>query len=409
MDSAHNQNYTFRPFVESEATAFDALLKYAFADDSDESDERPSSVLRPEWSQCAFDGETMVATSGAFPFDVLLNGKKVAMHGVTMVGTDPAHRRQGLVRRLITDLLHRAYKEGCAGSILLASMGAIYQRFGYGLASNNMQYRFDPNKVDLQFDATISGRTRRLPIEEAAPIVRQVFDEYVKDKNMMALRDDEDWDRLLGAKKKTKPHFAAHFSATGEPEAYCVYTTKASNRDDFEPYQDLKIIDFYYTTIAGYRAIWSYLCSHDLVGKVFWALVPEDDPAPLILLEPRNLYRNLWDGLWFRIVDIEKLLAGRGYECDGQLVIEVANDDLCPWNNRRLLLSVTDGHVKVGTTGSDPDMLCTVQGAASLLSGFASGSSLHRSGRLEITDPGRSAEIDRLFASRFRPHRSFDF
>jgi len=129
---AKSEGFTFRPGNEGEMDAFHRLAQYVFADPPQE--DNPPPPIQPDWTRCAFDADRLAAISGAYPFIVRLNGKTAPIAGVTAVGTEPEYRRRGLVRRLITDLLHRARDEGQVGSILLASMGAIYQRFGYGLA-----------------------------------------------------------------------------------------------------------------------------------------------------------------------------------------------------------------------------------------------------------------------------------
>jgi predicted acetyltransferase len=409
MSTINPEEFEFRPFVAEEASAFQSHLNYMFASDETEDLPDPTDAIIPEWSHCAFHGEHLAATSAAFPFVVRVNGNTLPMQGVTMVGTDPAYRRQGLVRKLITDLLHRAYEEGMAASILLASMGAIYQRFGYGLASHVTDYRFDPRNAQLQFEIPDQGRTSRMPIADALPVLNHVFKKYVKDKNMMALRADVTWNLILNLSAKVKPAFAVHYDENDEPDAYCVYKTSLYDRDDFGPDQELTVMDFYSTTICGYRAMWQFICSHDLVGKVIWSNVPEDDPAPGILLDPRCLNRRVQDGLWLRIVDVEKLLAGRRYDVDAGVTIEVRDDDLCEWNNGRYRLECTSGQVSLATTTASPDLTCSVQGVASLVSGCLSPTLLHRNGRIAASDPAKLPQWDRLFMTQYRPHLSFGF
>ncbi len=118
-------NFEIRQATSEEMPAFQALAKYAFAENSaPEATEEPAP-LRPEWSLAAFDGNKVVASSGGFPFKMRFNGHAVAADGVTAVATDPGYRRQGAVRALITGLMHRARNNGVPVSVLWASMGAI--------------------------------------------------------------------------------------------------------------------------------------------------------------------------------------------------------------------------------------------------------------------------------------------
>lgn len=59
------------------------------------------NALRSEWRPCAFDGTRMVASSGAYPFEIRMNGRRMACAGVTAVATDPGYRRRWLVRNMV--------------------------------------------------------------------------------------------------------------------------------------------------------------------------------------------------------------------------------------------------------------------------------------------------------------------
>ncbi|MEM7366003.1 MAG: GNAT family N-acetyltransferase [Pseudomonadota bacterium] len=100
---APSESFEFRPYTNDELGAFDALQRYVFGNTEPVPESGPQTTLQPEWSQCAFHDGSIVASSAAYPFIVRMNGPTVTMHGVTAVGTDPAYRRRGLVRRMITD------------------------------------------------------------------------------------------------------------------------------------------------------------------------------------------------------------------------------------------------------------------------------------------------------------------
>src|SRR6185369_3145991 len=93
----------------------------------------------------------------------------------------------------------------------------------------------------------------------------------------------------------------------------------------------------------AYRGMWEFIRRHDLVGRVeMRGAVPEDDPAPDLLLEPRMLNRRTSDGIWLRVVDLEAALPKRPYGARGELTLRLEGDDVCPWNNGTYLME-TDG------------------------------------------------------------------
>ena len=91
-----------RPASESEMGQIGLLTSYvyggAFGDGEDNLTTRNN---RAEWTLCAFDGARLVASYAAIPFTMRANGRAMAMAGVTIVGTLPEYRRQGLLRRIV--------------------------------------------------------------------------------------------------------------------------------------------------------------------------------------------------------------------------------------------------------------------------------------------------------------------
>ena len=399
----------FRPMTDEERPAYKQLMQYAFADENpnteQKEDENPDP-LQPQWSLCAFDGDQMVASSGAFPFKVRFNGATMAAAGVTAVGTNPGYRRQGLVRELMTRILHQEHEKGVPVAILWASMGAIYQRFGYGLATTHLNYDIDVRYTRFQHGDAPNGYTRLLEKEEAMPVVTELYRQFSGQRNLMIHRAPAMWDGMLPAKEKFKSHIAVFYDERDQPRAYCLYRTKAmENGQETGPWQQLDLYDFCWLDMNSYRGIWSYLSSHDLVAKIIWTAVPEDDPATGLLLEPRMLQRKTSDGIWMRVIDVESVLAARPYACPGEAVLSVADDDLCPWNNGCYRIASNGREVEVERlmTDSEVDMEISIHALASLTSGHSTASWLGRIGRSRIHRPERMPMIDAMFATAYRP------
>lgn len=398
------EGFDFRPANDNEMAQFDRLMSYVFA--SPQTEESPPQLLDPSWTQCAFAGQRLAAISGVYPFIVRMNGKTVPMHGVTAVGTEPEYRRRGLVRQLITDLLHRGKEEGLAGSILLASRGAIYQRFGYGLASILASYDFDPREAEFQVKQDDVGTLKRVLHDEAKELVPQIYKEYARSRNMVALRSDVVWGRFLEDVEKNKAFCILHLDDDNTPDGYALYRTKWEPDKD----QEMQITDFAHTNIGAYRSIWNFLISHDLVRNIKWGLVPEDDPAPGLLLEPRCLNRKTWDGIWFRIIDVSQMLASRHYDVHGDITISIEGDDICPWNNGAFALSVRDGAGNVSEASpGEADIACTINELATMVSGFASPGWLSQIGRVQVRSKDQLGYFNQLFATAHRPELSFGF
>ena len=280
--------FEFRSVAKEEMPALRRLGRYVFGDS--DADEEDDDILRPEWTHAAFHQGRLVASSAGYPFKVRLNGRGAPADGVTAVGTNPGYRRRGLLRRLMGDLLVRARENGQPVSILWASLGAIYQRFGYGLASAQVEYDFDPRFADFQFGAPASGFTRMAEKDEAVPVISDLYRRFIEPRNLLLHRAPALW-QLPFRRKKPNWHCAIHYDGSEVADGYLLYTvgTRQETNGDPELDQALGIRDFVWRDMNAYRGLWDFVRAHDLVGKVTTHMAAEDDPAPSLLLEPRLL------------------------------------------------------------------------------------------------------------------------
>src|SRR3954464_4736991 len=82
------------------------------------------------------DGADLVASAGAYSFELTLpGGNLVPMAGVTWVACLPSHRRQGVLTQMMRHQLDDAGPGGEPLAGLGASEAVIYNRFGYGIAT----------------------------------------------------------------------------------------------------------------------------------------------------------------------------------------------------------------------------------------------------------------------------------
>ena len=133
-----------RPATEAEMGQLGLITGYVYGGEfGDGEDNLPATTNRAEWTLCAFDGPKMVASYGAIPFTMRANGTAMAMAGVSVVGTLPEYRRQGLIRRITEQSFIQMREAGQAVAALWASQAAIYQRYSYSLASLQRSYQID--------------------------------------------------------------------------------------------------------------------------------------------------------------------------------------------------------------------------------------------------------------------------
>jgi len=82
------------------------------------------------------DGADLVASGGAYSLELTLpGGNLVPMAGVTWVSCLPSHRRRGILTQMMRHQLDDVAARGESIAGLGASEAVIYNRFGYGIAS----------------------------------------------------------------------------------------------------------------------------------------------------------------------------------------------------------------------------------------------------------------------------------
>lgn len=392
-----------RPARADEMDAFGAVTEYAYAGAfGSGADNLVATSNRPEWTLCAFVDGRLATSYSVLPLTMRANGRAVALGGVSAVGTLPEFRRRGLLRRITAQSLADMRDRGQSVAALWASQAAIYQRYGYALASAQLAYRIDPLDVAFADGNGGAATVARVSGEAGFETIKRVYIEFVANRIGYLHRARPMWlNNALSAAQG--PVHIAVASRDGHSVGYVTYHLRDGGSGHFTRNQEIVVRDLAWCDADAYRSLWSWLKRHDLVGRILWPGVPIDDPAGELFVEPRLLHAEMRDGIWLRVVDVAAALATRGYHGRGALTLEVAADDLAPWNTGRFVLDTDAGEAKVGTTTAAADVQLTVKALASLYSGHRSARQLKSWGLLDADDDA-VARTDALFATRHAPH-----
>jgi predicted N-acetyltransferase YhbS len=142
-------------------------------------EQRESLLRQPEFDfrLGAWEGDSIVGGAAAFSFDVTVpGGVPAAATGLTMVGVHPTHRRRGVLTELVRAHLDTARERGQLASLLWATEGQIYGRYGYGMASLQCEMRIDRDRVQFAEEAESIGRMRLVDPRDALDPVRPIWE-----------------------------------------------------------------------------------------------------------------------------------------------------------------------------------------------------------------------------------------
>jgi predicted acetyltransferase len=362
-------------------------------------------AMKPEWTLCAFEDNKMATTFGAWPLKMRFNGKEAQVSGVTCVGTLPFYRRHGHLRKIMTQHfqnLHETGKQSLA--ILFASMAAIYQRFGYGIVSHQIGYNVEPRYIEYSYSGKYEGTLRELDDSETDfQIMAELYRKFRPDGTGYLKRSRSTWAHgvLAPVTVANQRLIKATYENGGVPQGYVIYVTMP--QPGFPSANRLFIRDLVWLNIDAYRTIWAHFANMDLFSNILWMRAPSDDPLPYMLLEPRRLQATLRDGLLARVIDVDKAFTSRKYQEESELIFEVVNDELCPWNQGRWLLETSPEGSNIRCTKKSPQLVVPISTLAMLLFGHISATEAAKMGRLEVVKEKALYEYDRVMRTLYAP------
>jgi predicted acetyltransferase len=362
----------------------------------------------------AYDGDELVGCAGAYTFRMTIPGGDVPTAGVTLVGVSPSHRRRGILRQMMRQQLDEIHDRGEPVAVLWASEGAIYQRFGYGLATLSGSLDIERARTAFLRPVEPDGRIRIVSEDDAARLFPVPY-ERVRTVTPGALSRTEAfwrWNVVRDAEYMRAgrgPKFLALYEVDGEPLGYAIYRLK-SEWDERGPKSELLVLEVVAATPSTERDIWRWLFDVDLVGRIKAWRLPIPTSLTLRLVEPRRMGLTVTDGIWLRLVDLAPALAARSYATIGSIVFDVA-DPFCPWNAGRWRLDVSDGgggsdaqlQVAIGLTDADPDLALDVADLGAAYLGGIRFAELANAGRIDELRAGAVRTADALFATDRAP------
>jgi predicted acetyltransferase len=357
------------------------------------------------------DGET-VGAAGTVIFDLSVPGGRLACGGVTMVGVLPGHRRRGHLTRMMERALEDARERGEPLSVLWSSEGDVYSRFGYGLGVLAGRIDVPRDRAVLRADPVAGARARLVELDEAMRVFPAIYDAVGSATPGMASRTEGWWRTWRlggppGTPASAPPMFRVLLEIDGRPEAYALYRLHGAWEGGVSTAR-LDVLEAMATTPAGRAEIWRFLFSLDLVERVRALHLPADHPLLLLAREPARLRFTLTDGLWVRLVDAAAALAARSYAGEDEVVLDV-DDERCPWNHGRRLLTVSPSGATLAETGRPADVRLAIAALGSAYLGGVTFEQLARAGRIDEVTPGAVDRLDLLFRTPTAPWCADEF
>ena len=411
---------TARPLTDDEWIEYRTLVAHAFLMDPDPDPTSPLRELFPDDRFLGISEHSAGSAGSGSSGGRLLGGGGIQTRNMTVpggrptpvaaisyVGVRPDARGRGALSALMRaqlDGLHGTGGEPVAA--LWASQAPIYGRFGYGVSTRCGELNHDA-RARFVPGVPHGGEVRWLEREQAEPLLAEVHAAVAARRVGWLSRTSPNWRWWVfdsgPGRSWTAQRYAVHRGVDGAPDGYAAFRTRPNWPSTGAAY-DLSIKELVATTPEAYAALWRNLLDLDLVARLHIDRVAPDDPLTDMLLDPRGALTGVRDGLWVRLVDLDRALGSRSYGATCGLVIEVT-DRFCPWNAGRWRLDVDDSGVGgVERTSTEPDLACDVADLGAAYLGGTRLTALAAAGRVRELTPGAVLSASRAFAGDVEPH-----
>ena len=350
---------------------------------------RDGAVVRGAWPTARVaDGTLPVGTFASWAGELNVGGgRTLGLHMISDVTVAPTHRRQGLLRRLMTEDLDHALAQGRPLAALTATEGSIYGRFGFGPAVRGRRVEIDTGSRFGLRDLDDPGSLELVEPAEAWPHVREVFDRHLQRTRgavsrpafyEMFLTGEYDWDK--GAPDKML-RAVLHLDPAGVVDGYALFKHNGDHRKDAA----VELVDLAADTPTAYLRLWRFIADIDLVEKVRWGRSPLLGTLDLALVDPRVVTTTaLHDTLWVRVLDLPVALEARPWQADGDVVLDV--DDALGHTSGRWRVTTRGGAATVRRTDDEAGVRLSAETLGQLYLGDVDAADLAAAGRVSGPD-----------------------
>jgi predicted acetyltransferase len=401
---------------------FRAVDHLAFAN---EPDEKTVEIVpdQLEWDRTAgverADG-SLAAVHSSYDFDLPVPGGEVARSGLTWVGVRPDERRRGLLTAMMDFHFTRSLERGEPVSALTAAEMAIYGRFGYGCASDEVRLTIPrPARLrDVPGSDALTVRLATADPGEHADLVHALHTAAGAGRPGWVLRSS---DALRRGRLADPPawrdggeplRIVTVHDESGEPRAYALLRRKDTWTPTGARYP-VTVKEAVAVDAAAAHRLWSFVLDMDLTHEISVRGLATDDPLLTLLVDSRAAVPQVGDNVWVRILDLAPALTARRYAAPVDVVLEVTDDRLPANAGRwRLRTGAADARgfsADVTRTDDKPDLRLDVRELSGAYLGGRSLAAYARAGLVAELTPGTLLPTATAFSWPLAPVCSWVF
>ena len=349
--------------------------------------ERTRAVIRSERP------EELVALRASYPFGHCpVPGGRLKVAGLTWVGVHPQWRRRGLLSAMIAEHFAHCQDRDEPVSLLFAAEAGIYGRFGYGLASRQVNLTLPRRAAlrDVPGTEDLDVRIEKLSPERHGGLIARLHGAV--ERPGWVTRETPELAAMWLCDAPIFRHGSEEqrilvVERAGEPVGYALFRRKGT-WGPAGPDGSVGVTEAVASDPAVAHVLWSRLLDLDLTTELTSGNLALDDPLLDLLVDVRSGRATSKDNLWARIIDLPAALSGRQYQAPVDVVLDVT-DALLPDNAGRWHLAAPAfGPAAVERTDADADLALDVRELGAAYLGGTSLAALAAAGQVTELRPG---------------------
>lgn len=365
---------------------------------SDEEWPAAERAYQPERNLGVFDSGTgeLLGTARSTDADLTVpGGAAVPLAAVTGVGVRADRTRRGVLTELMRAQFDELAGRGVTAATLYATEGAIYGRFGYGVATLSRSLTVRKARARLRPEVPSGGECELLDLDTALERLPGIYADLPRQPGMMA-RSSYWWRSMwIALRQASEPVVTVVHHGPRGADGFAQYRV-VGRQPGFSG--TMRLLGLHAGNAEAFAGLWRFLLGVDLVDEITAEGRPLGEPVDLLFTDPRACeVTGTGDETWLRLVDVPAALAARAWEGE-PLVVEVT-DPVLEHNTGRFHVS-QDG---VERTRSSPQLRLGVDALAMTYLGAWRPSALAQVGRAQLAGEGIAERADRLFGTRVAP------
>lgn len=386
--------FEVRVATEGELLDFGALREQGYAVPAGQREKWADQMLstgRAERLLGAYRDGRLVGMLNVLGFEQWFGGRPLPMGGVASVVVAPEERGRGIAPHLLTRALELMSERGEVISTLGPATSWVYRKSGW--EHGGLYAVSTVPTSDLVGLGGGASRERRANSADGEGIIA-VYDRVAPSRPGFLARPSWLWDERL---TEAPLRFVYVVERDGRIDGYVSYSQSTATRGYTVWVDDLVAADS-----ETERTLWRHLGAHLAQAKhITIAGVPLDT---LALLLPEQTIRLLGQQLWMtRIVDACGAVAQRAYPSGLRVDVSfrlvdpmVSANDGC----FRLVVDGGEGRLEPIDGTREPELSITINGFASLFTGWATSAVIAASGLAQGLSPDDASTLDAVFSAR---------